>query len=128
MGKRIISTEKAPRPIGPYSQAVVAGGFLFGSGQIPVDPETGRVVEGGIREQARRVMENIKAILEAAGCTLEDVVSVTVFLSDLNDFKEFNRVYAEYFGKQPPARTTVEVSRLPKGVGLEVNFIAVLRG
>ena len=127
MSKRVIFTEKAPRPIGPYSQAVVAGGFLFGSGQIPVDPETGRIVEGGIKEQTRRVMENIKAILEAAGCTLEDVVSVTVFLSDLNDFEEFNRVYAEYFKGQPPTRTTVEVSRLPKGVKLEVNFIAVLR-
>jgi len=127
VSKRVIFTEKAPRPIGPYSQAVVAGGFLFGSGQIPVDPETGRIVEGGIKEQTRRVMENIKAILEAAGCTLEDVVSVTVFLSDLNDFEEFNRVYAEYFKGQPPTRTTVEVSRLPKGVKLEVNFIAVLR-
>ncbi len=120
-------TEKAPKPVGPYSQAVIAGGFLFGAGQIPIDPRTGKIVEGGIEEQTRRVLENIKAVLEAAGCSLEDVVSVTVFLKDLNDFEAFNKVYAEYFPKDPPARTTVEVSRLPKGVKLEINFIAVVR-
>jgi len=126
MSKKVVFTEKAPKPISPYSQAVIANGFLFGSGQIPIDPETGEVVKGGIEEQTRRVLENIKAVLEASGCTLKDVVSVTVFLSDLNDFQAFNKVYGEYFKDSPPARTTVEVSRLPKGVKLEVNFIAAL--
>jgi len=125
MSKEIVFTEKAPRPIGPYSQAVVAGGFIFGSGQIPIDPATGEIVEGDIEVQTRRVLENIKAILEAAGSSLEKVVFVTVFLSDLSDYPRFNEVYAEYFGESPPARTTVEVSRLPKGVKLEVNFIAL---
>ena len=126
MSKKVVFTDKAPKPIGPYSQAVIANGFLFGSGQIPIDPETGEVVKGGIEEQTRRVLENIKAVLEAAGCTLEDIVSVTVFLSDLDDFQAFNKVYEEYFKDSPPARTTVEVSRLPKGVKLEVNFVAVV--
>lgn len=125
MSKEIVFTEKAPRPIGPYSQAVVAGGFIFGSGQIPIDPATGEIVEGDIEVQTRRVLENIKAVLKAAGSSLEKVVFVTVFLSDLSDYPRFNEVYAEYFGESPPARTTVEVSRLPKGVKLEVNFIAL---
>ncbi|HDJ97343.1 MAG: deaminase [Thermoprotei archaeon] len=125
MSKEIVFTEKAPRPIGPYSQAVVAGGFIFGSGQIPIDPATGEIVEGDIEVQTQRVLENIKAVLEAAGSSLEKVVFVTVFLSDLSDYPRFNEVYAEYFGGSPPARTTVEVSRLPKGVKLEVNFIAL---
>jgi len=125
MSKEIIFTEKAPRPIGPYSQAVVVGDFIFGSGQIPIDPATGWIVEGDIEVQTRRVLENIKAVLEAAGSSLEKVVFVTVFLSDLTDYPKFNEVYAEYFGESPPARTTVEVSNLPKGVKLEVNFIAL---
>lgn len=125
MSKEIVFTEKAPKPIGPYSQAVVAGDFIFGSGQIPIDPATGEIVEGNIEVQTRRVLENIKAVIEAAGSSLEKVVFVTVFLSDLSDYPRFNEVYAEYFGESPPARTTVEVSRLPKGVKLEVNFIAL---
>jgi len=122
--KKVVFTKKAPKPIGPYSQAIKAGKFLFGAGQIPVNPETGEVVKGGIKEQTLRVMENIKAILEEAGYGLNDVVSVTVFLKDLSDFKEFNEVYAKFFKKEPPARTTVQAANLPKNVLLEVNFIA----
>ena len=128
MGREVVFTEKAPKPIGPYSQAIKAGNLLFGSGQIPVDPSTGEVVSGEIEEQARRVMENIKAVLNAAGFSLGDVVSVTVFLSDMSDFERFNKVYAEYFKESSPARTTVEVSRLPRNVKLEVNFIAYKKG
>jgi len=124
MAKEIIYTGKAPKPIGPYSQAVKAGGFLFGSGQIAIDPATGELVRGDIKAQTRRVMENIKAILESSGYTLKDVVKVTVFLKNIEDFKDFNEVYGEYFKEEPPARTTVEVSRLPKDVLIEVDFIA----
>ncbi len=124
MAKEIIYTGKAPKPIGPYSQAVKAGGFLFGSGQIAIDPATGELVRGDIKAQTRRVMENIKAILESSGYTLKDVVKVTVFLKNIEDFKDFNEVYGEYFKEGPPARTTVEVSRLPKDVLIEVDFIA----
>ncbi|MHA1616307.1 MAG: RidA family protein [Candidatus Njordarchaeales archaeon] len=120
----IISTDKAPRPVGPYSQAIKAGPFLFISGQIPIDPSTNEVIRGDIRAQTRRVLDNIKAILEAAGYSLKDVVSVTVFLKDLKLFSEFNEVYAEYFPENPPTRTTVEVSNLPKGVLIEMNAIA----
>ena len=122
--KEVILSKKAPKPIGPYSQAIKVGSLLFGSGQIPIDPETGEVVNKGIKEQTNRVMENIKAVLEAAGYTLKDVVKVTVFLKDLKLFNEFNKEYAKYFPEKPPARTTVEVAQLPKGVLLEVDFIA----
>jgi len=122
--KEVVFSPKAPKPIGPYSQAIKVGPFLFGSGQIPIDPTTGEVVKGDIKEQTRRVMENIKAVLEAAGYSLEDVVSVLVFLSNLEDFKDFNEVYGIYFREKPPARTTVQVARLPKDVLLEVSFIA----
>ena len=122
--KEIVFSPKAPKPIGPYSQAVKVGPFLFGSGQIPIDPTTGEVVKGDIKKQTRRVMENIKAVLEDAGYSLEDVVSVFVFLSNLEDFKDFNEVYGTYFREKPPARTTVQVARLPKDVLLEVSFIA----
>ena len=124
MTKEVIFTEKAPKPIGPYSQAIKVGPFLFGSGQIPINPKTGEIVKGGIEEQTRRVLENIKAILEAAGYSLNDVVKITVFLKDLKYFNEFNKVYGEYFKDKPPARTTVQVAELPKGVLLEVEFIA----
>ncbi len=122
--KEIIFTDKAPRPIGPYSQAVLIGNLIFLSGQIPIDPNTNEVVDGDITVQTRRVLENIKSVLEKADCTLENVVKVGVYLKNLNDFKKFNEVYAEYFNKQPPARTTVEVSNLPKGVLLEIDVIA----
>ncbi|RLE62919.1 MAG: deaminase [Thermoprotei archaeon] len=123
-GKEVIFSPKAPKPIGPYSQAIKVGPFLFGSGQIPINPETGEIVRGSIKEQTERVMENIKAVLDAAGYSLEDVVSVFVFLSNLEYFKDFNEIYGRYFREKPPARTTVQVARLPKDVLLEVSFIA----
>lgn len=123
--KEAVFTDKAPEPIGPYSQAVKAGGFLFISGQIPVDKD-GKLVEGDIKAQTRQVLENIRAILEAAGAGLDDVVKVTVYLKDMNDFGAMNEVYAEYFGSSKPARAAVEVSRLPKDVRIEVEAIARL--
>lgn len=125
-----IHTEKAPKPIGPYSQAIkvelAPGVFaLFVSGQIPIDPSTGRVVEGGIREQGRQALENVKSIVESADLSLRDVVMVFVFLKDLELFQEFNEVYSEFFKDTPPARTVVEVSRLPKDVLVEVSAIAL---
>ncbi len=122
---KVIYTDKAPKPIGPYSQALMYDDLIFLSGQIPINPETGKIVEGGIAEQTRQVMNNIKSVLEAAGSDLNHVVKVTVFLKDLSLFNEFNKIYAEYFNKRAPARTTVEVSNLPKGVLLEIDAIAV---
>jgi 2-iminobutanoate/2-iminopropanoate deaminase len=124
--KRIIYTDKAPKPVGPYSQGVVAGGWLFVAGQIPIDPQTGRLVEGDFEAKARRVLENVKAIVEAAGGTLRDVVKVTVYLRDITLFDRFNKVYSEYFSDEPPARVVVEVSNLPKNVDLEIEAIAYL--
>jgi len=125
MAKKVVFTEKAPKPIGPYSQAIVVGNTIYLSGQIAIDPETNTMVEGGIEDQTRRVLENIKAVLEEAGFTLRDVVKVTVFLKDIKMFEGFNKIYGEYFGEAPPARTTVEVSNLPKGALLEIDAIAV---
>ncbi len=122
--KEVVYTDKAPKPIGPYSQAIRVGKFLFVSGQIAIDPETGELVGGGIKEQAKRVIENIKAILEAAGYTLDDVVKVTVYLKDIKHYKDFNEIYAQYFKHNPPARVVVEVSRLPKDALLEMEVIA----
>jgi 2-iminobutanoate/2-iminopropanoate deaminase len=120
----IIETKNAPEPIGPYSQAMRANGFIFVSGQIPVCPDTGMVVEGGIEAQTHQVMKNLSAILKAAGSELDQVVKTTVFLSNLDDFSGFNKVYAEYFEKTKPARATVQVARLPKEVLLEIEAIA----
>uniref|UniRef100_A0A7C2FTX3 RidA family protein n=1 Tax=Thermus islandicus TaxID=540988 RepID=A0A7C2FTX3_9DEIN len=119
-----IRTKKAPQAVGPYSQAVRAGGFLFVSGQIPLTPE-GALVEGGIREQTERVMENLRAILEAAGVGLSRVVQTTCFLADMEDFSAFNEVYARYFAPPYPARATVAVKALPRGVRVEVACIAL---
>ena len=119
-----ISTSKAPAAIGPYSQAIEAGGFLFTSGQIPLDPATGCVAEGGIKEQAEMVMQNLKAVLEAAGVGFEDVVKTTCFLADMADFGAFNEVYAKYFVGNP-ARSCVAVKALPKGVLCEAEAVAV---
>lgn len=121
--KDIISTEKAPKAIGPYSQAVRANGFLFTAGQVALDPATGNVVEGDITAQTTRVMENLKAIAEAAGSRLEHAVKATVYLKDMGNFAAMNEVYGKYFSKNPPARSTVEVSRLPKDVRVEIDLI-----
>jgi len=124
VAKRVINPPEGPKPLGPYSQVVEAGGFLFISGQIPVDPSTGEVVSGGIKEQTRRVLENVKVLLRAAGYSLRDVVKVTVYLKDLGLFDEFNEEYSKYFPSKPPARTTVEVSSLPRGALLELELVA----
>jgi len=124
MTKRVLFTPNAPKPIGPYSQAVEAAGFVFVSGQIPIDPQTGNIVEGGIKEQTKRVLENIKAILEESGLTMEDVVYATVFLKDIRLFNEFNEVYSQYFHREPPARVTVQVADLPRGALVEISVIA----
>lgn len=123
--KEVIYTEAAPKPIGPYSQAVKTGNMLFVSGQIPIDPKTGEVVKGGIKEQTRQVLENIKTVLEAAGYTLNDVTMAFVFLADMNMFPEYNEVYAQYFKEKPPARVTVQAARLPRDVLIEIAVIAV---
>ena len=122
--KEVIYTEAAPKPLGPYSQAVKAGNMLFVSGQIPIDPKTGEVVKGGIKEQTRQVLENIKAVLEVAGYTLNDVTMAFVFLADMNMFPEYNEVYAQYFKEKPPARVTVQAARLPRDVLIEIAVIA----
>ncbi len=122
---KIIETADAPAPIGPYSQAIRAHGFIFLSGQIPIDPKTGHVVDGGIESQTHQVIKNISAILGAAGADLSQVVKTTVFLTNLNDFAAFNQVYAEYFGKIKPARATVQVARLPKEVLLEIEAVSL---
>lgn len=122
--KQIIATDRGPKAIGPYSQAVKANGFLFVSGQVCLDPKTQQLVEGDISIQTERVMENLKGIVEAAGSSLDHVVKTTVFLSDMNDFAAMNAVYAKYFTSEPPARATVQVSRLPKDVKVEIELIA----
>ena len=124
--KEIISTTNAPAAIGPYSQAVKAGNLLFISGQVPLDPATGEVVEGDITVQTRRVLDNVKAILTEAGADFSNVVKTTVFLKDMNDFVPMNRVYAEYYPENCPARSAVQVGRLPKDVSVEIETIAVL--
>lgn len=126
MSKSIVSTDKAPAAIGPYSQAVKANGFVFTSGVIPVDPGTANVVEGGITEQATQVLENLTAVLAASGTSLDKAVKTTCFLADLNDFATFNSIYASYFTSDPPARSTVQVARLPLGVLVEVECVALL--
>ncbi|WP_018131779.1 RidA family protein [Effusibacillus pohliae] len=124
MDKKIISTTQAPAAIGPYSQAVQVGNLLFTSGQIPLTPE-GELVTGDIEAQTRQVFKNLEAVLREAGCTFRDVVKATVFIADMNDFAKVNEVYAEYFGDNRPARSTVQVARLPKDVGVEIELIAV---
>ena len=121
-----VATDRGPKAIGPYSQAIRANGFVFLSGQIPLDPKTQQVVEGDAAIQTERVLENLKGVVEAAGSALQRVVKTTVFLADMNDFAAMNEVYARYFATNPPARSTVEVSRLPKNVRVEIDLIALL--
>lgn len=124
--KDVVHTDRGPKPIGPYSQAIKANGNLYLAGQVPLDPKTGELTGSDIRQQTERVMENIKGVLEAAGSNLHHVVKITVYLKDLNDFAAMNEVYARYFTVAPPARSTVEVSRLPKDALLEIDVIAAL--
>ncbi len=124
--KEIIKTENAPNAIGPYSQAVRAGGFVFCSGQIPLDPRTGEFVAGGIQEQTEQVLRNLKAVLEAAGTSLDRVIKTTVFLSNLNDFGQMNEVYARFFEDACPARSTIEAGRLPRDARVEIEAIALV--
>lgn len=126
MQKKEIATNKAPAAIGPYSQAVLIGNTLYTSGQIPIDPATGALVQGSIKEQGTRVFENLKAVLEQAGTDFSKVVKVNVFITDLNDFAALNELYATYFEKPYPARSCVQVSGLPKGALVEIEMIAVL--
>jgi 2-iminobutanoate/2-iminopropanoate deaminase len=124
MMKKVISTPKAPAAIGPYSQAVQVGNLVFTSGQIPIDPATGQFAEGGIKEQTRQSLTNVKAILEEAGLALSSVVKTTVFLADMADFADMNAVYAEFFAEPFPARSAVAVKTLPKGALVEIEVIA----
>jgi 2-iminobutanoate/2-iminopropanoate deaminase len=119
-----IQTDRAPQAIGPYSQAIKTNGFVFASGQIPLDPSTMQIVEGDIRAQTERVLNNVKAVLEAAGSSIDRVVKTTVFLADMNDFAAMNEVYATFFSTTKPARSTVEAARLPRDVRVEIEVIA----
>ncbi|MBI5086993.1 MAG: RidA family protein [Acidobacteria bacterium] len=122
--KEVISTGRAPQAIGPYSQAVRSNGLLFCSGQIALDPATGQLVEGGIEEQTVRVLENLKAVLEAGGASLATVLKTTIFVKDMGDFAKVNEIYARYFPTDPPARATVEAARLPRDVKVEIEAVA----
>ncbi len=121
---KIIFSEKAPRPIGPYSQAIRVGNLLISSGQIPIDPKTNELLKGDIKDEVRQALDNLKAVLSAEGFSLSDVVKVNIYLLDLNEFPKVNEVYAEYFKENFPARTTVGVSSLPQGARVEIDVIA----
>ena len=125
MASQVVSTDKAPKAIGPYSQAVRSGRFLFCSGQIPLDPNSGQIVPGDIAAQTRRVLDNIAAVLNAERLTFDNVIKTTIFLTDLADFQAVNEIYGSYFKQAPPARSTVQVSALPKGAKVEIEAIAV---
>ncbi len=125
MSKRVIKTEQAPPAIGPYSQAIVGNGLVFAAGQIPLDPRTGQLVPGDVRVQTRRVLDNLKAVLEAAGSSMDKVVKTTVFLCTLNDFGAMNEIYGEYFRENPPARATVQVAKLPRDAAVEIEAVAL---
>lgn len=124
--RTVISTEAAPAAIGPYSQAIVYNGIAYLSGQIPLDPATGKLVEGGIEEQTVRVLENLGAVLEACGSNYSMVLKTTIFVKDMNDFAKVNEIYGRYFGANPPARATVEAARLPRDVKVEIEAVAAV--
>ena len=125
MSKLVVSTSNAPEAVGPYSQAISANGLVFCSGQIPLDPETSELIEGSIADQTRRCMQNLSAVLEAAGSSLIHMVKVTVYLADIADYAEFNTAYAEFVGSEPPARAAFSVAGLPKGARVEVECVAL---
>jgi 2-iminobutanoate/2-iminopropanoate deaminase len=125
MERKVVMSPEAPKPIGPYSQAVEAGGFVFCSGQIPIDPQTGRIIEGSIHAQTERILTNLKAVLEAAGSSLEQTVKMTVYLTNLADFESLNQVLGQHFAQEPPARAVVQVSALPKNAMVEIDLIAL---
>jgi 2-iminobutanoate/2-iminopropanoate deaminase len=127
MKKKQVQTDKAPKAIGPYSQGIVANGFVFASGQIPIDPATGELNTGTIEEQTRQVLKNLGAVLEAAGSSYENVVKATVFLQDMNDFGKMNAVYGEFFTPPHPARAAVQVARLPRDVKIEIEAVALVK-
>jgi 2-iminobutanoate/2-iminopropanoate deaminase len=124
--KRVVQTDKAPKAIGPYSQAIQAGDFLFLSGQVPLDPKTGELVKGDVGQQTKQVLENIKRVLESQRLGMEDVVKVTIFLKNIENFNQVNEIYSTYFPTSPPARSTVEVARLPRDVEIEIEAIALI--
>ncbi len=124
MNSKIILTKDAPAPIGPYSQAVLSNGFLFCSGQIAIDPKSGEVMKGSVSEQAELVMKNIEALLKASSLQFADIIKTTIYLTSMNDFAQVNEVYGKYFKKNPPARSTIAVAALPKGVNVEIEVIA----
>jgi 2-iminobutanoate/2-iminopropanoate deaminase len=124
--KKVVATDKAPKAIGPYSQAIVYGGLAYLSGQIPLDPATGQLVEGDIAAQTTRVLENLKAVLDACGSGLDRVVKTTVYIKDMGEFAKMNEVYGKYFSENPPARSTVEAARLPRDVRVEIDAIAMV--
>jgi 2-iminobutanoate/2-iminopropanoate deaminase len=124
--KRSLSTKQAPTPVGPYSQAIRAGNFIFISGQLPSNPATGELVRGSMTLQTQRCMDNLKAIITAAGGSIKDIVRTTIFLTNLSDFAEVNEAYGNYFDLEPPARTTIQAAALPKSVGIEIDAIAYL--
>jgi 2-iminobutanoate/2-iminopropanoate deaminase len=126
MSKKIVQTAKAPNAVGPYSQAIIANGFVYTAGQIPLIPGEGKIVEGDIQAQTRQVLDNLQAVLEGAGTSLANVVKTTVFLKNMDDFARMNEVYAQYFPENPPARSTVEVARLPRDVMVEIEVIALV--
>jgi 2-iminobutanoate/2-iminopropanoate deaminase len=124
--KKVVTSEKAPKAIGPYSVAIQTGQFVFTSGQIGLDPQTGNLVEGGIEDETRQVLNNLKNVLEAAGSSLQNVVKTTVYLRDMADFAKMNVIYGEYFNENPPARTTIAVAGLPKNGSIEIDAFAIL--
>lgn len=126
MSRKVHFSPGAPEPIGPYSQAVEANGFIFLSGQIPVDPKTGFLIEGEVKDQTRMVMDNLASVLAAAGCSMKDLVMVTLYIKDMEEFPYVNEVYAGYFGDKPPARACIEVARLPKDVKVEASAVAAV--